>query len=77
MKKKLMNMMMIAMTVMMMVMMTIMTNLNQILIRRERGKGFDNAKCFFMNGTAAWLVEYEYIDCDSLKKLFSIYELCE
>ena len=65
MKKKLMNMMMIAMTVMMMVMMTIMTN----LIRRERGKGFDNAKCFFMNGTAAWLVEYEYIDCDSLNLL--------
>merc|ERR1719204_1056990 len=22
--------------------------------RRERGKGFDNAKCFFMNGTASW-----------------------
>ena len=60
-----MNMMMIEMAVMMMVMMTMMTN----LIRRERGKGFDNAKCFFMNGTAAWLVEYEYIDCDSLNLL--------
>ena len=24
------------------------------IFRRERGKGFDNAKCFFMNGTASW-----------------------
>ena len=27
---------------------------NNCVFRRERGKGFDNAKCFFMNGTASW-----------------------
>ena len=29
--------------------------------RRERGKGFDNAKCFFMNGTASWYQSPELI----------------
>ena len=33
-----------------------------VMVRRERGKGFDNAKCFFMNGTAAWYFDHNYHD---------------